>query len=75
MQKLNVLETSGFKISMRLSALKFYGGALDSMYDSSRFDNGSQSRYHRHATRKDWQGTSRRDYKPWRIHGANKIVS
>lgn len=75
MRQLDVLESPGFKISMRLSALSFYCGDLKNLYDSKRFDNGSQSRYHRHATRKDWQGTSRRDYKPWRIHKANKTVS
>jgi len=70
MRRLDVLESPGFKISMRLSALKFYHGSLTCLYDSKRFDNGSQSRHHRHATRKDWQGTSRRDYKPWRIRCA-----
>lgn len=68
MRQIDLFDTPE-KLSMRRSALCFYHGDLINLYASKRFDNGTQSRYHHHATRKDWQGTSRRDYKPWRIRG------
>ena len=55
----------GGLVSMRKSALKVFGGELHSLYDTPRWEAGRRSRSAAHVCRKDWQASSRRDYKPW----------
>lgn len=55
----------GGLVSMRKSALKVFGGELHSLWDTPRMDSGRRSRSASHVCRKDWQASSRRDYKPW----------
>jgi hypothetical protein len=53
-------------LSMRLTALREFGGPLLNLYDSRRFDSGWQSRTHSGSKcRKDFRCNSKRDYKPW----------
>jgi len=59
------------KLSMRLTALREFGGSLISLYDSHRLDSGWQSRRARRSCRKDFRCNSKRDYKPWQRSACN----
>jgi len=52
------------KKSMRVSALRNFGGDLHNLYESTRFDSGKESRRGKHNTKKD------RKYfiKPWQVN-------
>lgn len=52
----------GNKVSMRKSALKEFGGDLENLWDSSRFECGKRSRgwQRKKATKKD-----SKSYRPW----------
>ena len=56
---------STIKISMRKTALKFYGGKLSSLFTSRNFDNISRSRNAGTITKKDFRINSSKDFKPW----------
>jgi len=55
------------KLSMRISALRVYGGSLKNLYNVCRFDQPyERSRRGGHSTRKDFR-INRKHYKPWQV--------
>lgn len=62
----NKAEQFPYRLSMRMSALKVFGGILDNHNDSSRLEQPYwRSRYAGHKTRKDFRVTNHKYYKPW----------
>jgi hypothetical protein len=80
MPKIDLFKTEDIpagKISMRLSALREFGGDLRNQYDSPRFDQPkwwrSRMENGHRRTRKDFRINGNHDYKPWQYISPSTI--
>lgn len=69
MPKISIYEADFFPVkrSVRITALKEYGGMLYNLWDSPRLNSlgFKKSRIGSRSTRKDFRINSQKNYKPW----------